>query len=124
MTALLLHFGVITRDTIAEHSGQDRRLAHNLAQFVHCLAQGKIGSGFDVAAAVFGSHLYTRFNPDVIKELMDEESVRVALRFTRCANHIAGKQQALTGRFVAQEHRMGLPHRSIQAPAFDEADAC
>ena len=29
-------------------------LVHNLAQLVHANAQGKIGSGFDVAAAVYG----------------------------------------------------------------------
>jgi phosphomevalonate kinase len=46
-------------------------LAHNLAQYVHCSAQGKIGSGFDVSAAVFGSQVYTRFNDAVLKPLMD-----------------------------------------------------
>ncbi|KAL6936322.1 hypothetical protein ACO0OL_002521 [Hanseniaspora opuntiae] len=30
-------------------------LTHNLAQVAHCQAQGKVGSGFDVAAATFGS---------------------------------------------------------------------
>lgn len=45
-----------------------------MSQFVHCLAQGKVGSGFDVAAAVFGSQLYTRFDPVVIKELMADAS--------------------------------------------------
>jgi mevalonate kinase len=33
------------------------RVAHNLAQLVHAVAQGKIGSGFDVAAAVYGECL-------------------------------------------------------------------
>jgi len=32
----------------------DRRLVHNLAQLAHGIAQGNIGSGFDVAAAVYG----------------------------------------------------------------------
>ncbi|KAF8332650.1 phosphomevalonate kinase [Cantharellus anzutake] len=45
-------------------------LIHNTSQYVHCLAQGKVGSGFDVASAVYGSHLYTRFDPSVIKPLM------------------------------------------------------
>ncbi|KAJ9142951.1 Phosphomevalonate kinase [Pleurostoma richardsiae] len=40
-----------------------RRTLHNLAQAAHCAAQGKVGSGFDVAAAVYGSCLYTRFSP-------------------------------------------------------------
>ncbi|RYG60622.1 hypothetical protein EON64_19160, partial [archaeon] len=30
------------------------RLVHRLAQLVHALAQGKVGSGFDVSAAVYG----------------------------------------------------------------------
>ena len=55
--------------------GDGRRLAHNLAQFVHCVAQGKVGSGFDVSSAVFGSHLYTRFDPLVIQDLMSVASV-------------------------------------------------
>lgn len=52
-----------------------RTIAHNLAQFVHCLAQGKVGSGFDVSAAVFGSQLYTRFNPVRLQPLMDGDPV-------------------------------------------------
>lgn len=43
-----------------------RRVLHNLAQAAHCRAQGKIGSGFDVAAAVYGSCLYRRFSPAVL----------------------------------------------------------
>jgi phosphomevalonate kinase len=34
---------------------------HNLAQICHCHAQGKVGSGFDVSSAVYGSHVYRRF---------------------------------------------------------------
>lgn len=33
------------------------RIVHNLAQLAHCNAQGKIGSGFDVAAAVYGTQV-------------------------------------------------------------------
>ena len=46
-----------------------RNLLHNLAQAAHCAAQGKVGSGFDVAAAVFGSCLYRRFSPAVLSSL-------------------------------------------------------
>ncbi len=42
----------------------------SLAQFAHCAAQGKVGSGFDVAAAFFGTHIYTRFSPEVIASLL------------------------------------------------------
>lgn len=45
------------------------QLIHNLAQVAHCQAQGKIGSGFDVAAATFGSITYRRFDPKLISEL-------------------------------------------------------
>lgn len=38
-----------------------------MAQAAHCAAQGKIGSGFDVAAAVHGSHIYTRFSPSILE---------------------------------------------------------
>lgn len=44
---------------------------HILAQVAHCAAQGKIGSGFDVAAAVYGSCNYRRFSPDVFETLSD-----------------------------------------------------
>lgn len=42
---------------------------HNLAQAAHCTAQGKIGSGFDVAAAVYGSCVYRRFSPSVLESI-------------------------------------------------------
>ena len=42
---------------------------HNLAQAAHCAAQGKIGSGFDVAAAVYGSCIYRRFSPSILQGL-------------------------------------------------------
>jgi phosphomevalonate kinase len=48
-------------------------LVHNLAQVAHCFAQKKIGSGFDVAAAVYGSITYTRFDPKVIDQLLKHE---------------------------------------------------
>ncbi len=39
---------------------------HKLAQLSHSLAAGKIGSGFDVAAATYGSIIYSRYSPSVI----------------------------------------------------------
>lgn len=44
-------------------------IIHNLAQAAHCAAQGKIGSGFDVAAAVYGSCVYKRFSPSILEGL-------------------------------------------------------
>mmetsp|Transcript_29312 Transcript_29312/g.44358 ORF Transcript_29312/g.44358 Transcript_29312/m.44358 type:complete len:472 (+) Transcript_29312:120-1535(+) len=45
--------------------------AHNLAQISHCYAQGKVGSGFDVSSAVFGSHIYQRFPKCVLSDLLE-----------------------------------------------------
>ena len=44
---------------------------HNLAQVAHCKAQGKIGSGFDVASATFGSIIYQRFEAKLINNILD-----------------------------------------------------
>jgi phosphomevalonate kinase len=46
-----------------------RRTVHNLSQAAHCAAQGKVGSGFDVAAAVFGSCIYRRFSPSILESV-------------------------------------------------------
>lgn len=73
VTALLLHFGAIDKSQLHDLKGEARLLAHNAAQFIHCFAQGKVGSGFDVSSAIFGSHLYTRFEPSVIAGLMGGE---------------------------------------------------
>ncbi|KAK0627309.1 phosphomevalonate kinase [Immersiella caudata] len=50
-------------------SAEGKKILHNLAQAAHCAAQGKVGSGFDVAAAVYGSSLYRRFSPSVLSAL-------------------------------------------------------
>lgn len=61
-------------------------LCHNLAQYVHSLAQGKIGSGFDVSAAIWGSHIYRRFSVECLGSLLDEstQSVRLRAVFRSC----------------------------------------
>ncbi|KAJ6499288.1 phosphomevalonate kinase [Mycena sanguinolenta] len=74
VTSLLLHLSIISPADLAESDSEGRRLAHNLSQYVHCLAQGKVGSGFDVSAAVFGSHVYTRFDPAVLQKLMVDDA--------------------------------------------------
>ncbi|KAG1815947.1 phosphomevalonate kinase [Suillus subaureus] len=75
VSALLLHFAAITETDFANLEGDGRRLAHNAAQFVHCLAQGKVGSGFDVSSAVFGSQIYRRFGPAVLNPLDERRSM-------------------------------------------------
>ncbi|SCZ95139.1 BZ3500_MvSof-1268-A1-R1_Chr11-3g03631 [Microbotryum saponariae] len=47
-------------------------LIHNLAQYVHSLAQGKVGSGFDVSAAVWGSQVYRRFESVCLGQSLQE----------------------------------------------------
>ena len=47
-----------------------RRKIHNLAQICHCHAQGKVGSGFDVSSASYGSHVYQRFPKDLLADLL------------------------------------------------------
>ena len=45
---------------------------HNLAQICHCHAQGKVGSGFDVSSAMYGSHIYRRFPKCVLPDLLQQ----------------------------------------------------
>ncbi|EGW35423.1 uncharacterized protein SPAPADRAFT_132799 [Spathaspora passalidarum NRRL Y-27907] len=47
----------------------DKDLLHNIAQIAHCYAQKKIGSGFDVAAAIYGSIIFRRFQPEIIDKV-------------------------------------------------------
>lgn len=56
------------------NTDKGKRILHNLAQAAHCAAQGKVGSGFDVAAAVYGSCLYTRFSPSILASLPEPGS--------------------------------------------------
>lgn len=62
---------VIHRTVQPEELPAVRDKLHNLAQAAHCAAQGKVGSGFDVAAAVYGTCLYRRFSPSVLGSLGD-----------------------------------------------------
>lgn len=63
--ALLVHY--LPRDVFDLASKEGKQRLHNLAQTAHCAAQGKVGSGFDVASAVFGSCLYRRFSPSLLQ---------------------------------------------------------
>lgn len=60
---------VIHRTMQPDDLGLARDKLHNLAQAAHCAAQGKVGSGFDVAAAIYGSCLYRRFSPSVLESI-------------------------------------------------------
>ncbi len=54
---LLLHHGV-----------SDLKMAHHCAQVAHSRAQGKVGSGYDVAASIFGSQEYQRYSPALVEQ--------------------------------------------------------
>ena len=66
---------------------------HNLAQAAHCAAQGKVGSGFDVAAAVFGSCLYRRFTPKVLEDVGDASQEEFGEKLHRCVEDLDADQK-------------------------------
>lgn len=70
VTAALLSF-YLPEQNFNLDSELSKRILHNLAQAAHCAAQGKVGSGFDVASAVYGSCLYRRFSPTILSESAD-----------------------------------------------------
>lgn len=67
IAAILSYY--LPRDVFDLSNDEGKARAHNLAQAAHSDAQGKIGSGFDVAAAVYGSCLYRRFSPSILENL-------------------------------------------------------
>lgn len=79
--ALLTHY--LPVDVFDLTSQEGRQVLHNLAQAAHCHAQGKVGSGFDVAAAVYGSSLYRRFSEDILKSLPEPGAPGFALELDR-----------------------------------------
>lgn len=69
VAALLHYLGVVDlSDPCKEEKFgcSDLDVIHMIAQTSHCLAQGKVGSGFDVSCAVYGSQRYVRFSPEVL----------------------------------------------------------
>ncbi|KAF7586313.1 phosphomevalonate kinase [Aspergillus hancockii] len=70
VTALISSL-VIHRTLQPDDLAAARDKLHNLAQAAHCAAQGKVGSGFDVAAAIYGSCLYRRFSPSILESVGD-----------------------------------------------------
>ncbi|WVQ77613.1 phosphomevalonate kinase [Cryptococcus sp. DSM 104548] len=71
VASLLVHLSIVPQSPEGEIGEQGKAVVHGVSQLAHCLAQGKVGSGFDVSSAVYGSHVYTRFSPDVLAPLMD-----------------------------------------------------
>ena len=67
IAAVLAHYLGPDRIPVTTETG--KAYLHGLAQIAHCAAQGKVGSGFDVAAAVYGSCVYRRFSPSLLENL-------------------------------------------------------
>lgn len=81
VAALLQYLGIVD---LSSNQDVDLDVVHMIAQTAHCIAQGKVGSGFDVSSAVYGSQRYVRFSPDVIS------SAQVTLySLSCCYNYIS-----------------------------------
>lgn len=78
-TAALLVF-YLPKEKFDVSSSTSQRLLHNLAQAAHCAAQGKVGSGFDIASAVYGNCLYRRFSPSILSNHGDPGNKGFATR--------------------------------------------
>jgi len=76
--AILCHY--LPESLFSLSTEQGRARLHNLAQAAHCAAQGKVGSGFDVAAAVYGTCVYRRFSPSILANLGEPGSACFAVR--------------------------------------------
>lgn len=86
--ALLAHY--LPPEILDVSTAEGRRSLHNLAQAAHCAAQGKVGSGFDVAAAVFGSCQYRRFSPSLLSQLPEPASPGFGAKLVALVDQVAG----------------------------------
>ncbi|KIY01681.1 uncharacterized protein Z520_01818 [Fonsecaea multimorphosa CBS 102226] len=87
VSALLAFYS--KKETAAgEETQLNHQTIHNLAQAAHCAAQGKVGSGFDVAAAVYGSCLYRRFTPSILENVGEPTSAGFGERLHRCVDDL------------------------------------
>ena len=83
-----------------------QRTIHNLAQAAHCAAQGKVGSGFDVAAAVYGSCLYRRFTPSILENIGEPTAPGFGERLHRCVDDLE----------LASQWDVEVASRAVQIP--------
>lgn len=80
------------------------QIIHNLAQIAHCQAQGKVGSGFDIAAATFGSIVYKRFNPSLVNNLQPQ------LEISKNENHLQILKLVSNTDWKIRSDRVALPN--------------
>jgi len=73
IAALLAYFKIckLPKRRSSNNVQHNLQLLHNLSQFCHCVAQGKIGSGFDISSAVYGSQFYVRFSKEIIQSFLN-----------------------------------------------------
>ncbi|KAE9445983.1 hypothetical protein C3L33_22118, partial [Rhododendron williamsianum] len=89
VAALLQYFGVVNLPSLSKDQYQemettvDLDVVHVIAQTAHCIAQGKVGSGFDVSSAVYGSQRYVRFSPEVLSSAQVPLSPSVCVGVSR-----------------------------------------
>jgi len=76
--AILAHYLPSSQFSLASDEGLSK--LHNLAQAAHCAAQGKVGSGFDIATAVYGTCVYRRFSPSILSNLGEPGSAGFSTR--------------------------------------------
>nr|WON00623.1 5-phospomevalonate kinase 1 [Atractylodes lancea] len=101
VAALLNYLGVVNLSSYSGAQHQENLdMVHIIAQTAHCMAQGKVGSGFDVSSAVYGSHRYVRFSPEVIS------SAQNALRAMPLEEVIA---DVLKGKWDHERTKFSLP---------------
>ncbi|MBI5332118.1 MAG: hypothetical protein HZB65_00950 [Candidatus Aenigmarchaeota archaeon] len=72
----------------------NRDMIHKMAQYMHFRVQGKVGSGFDIAASCFGAIAYSRYSPELIKDIPETASIKevasaVDKEWDYSAEHIA-----------------------------------
>lgn len=90
--ALLSHYIPFTASnqfSITSKAG--KAILHNLAQAAHCSAQGKVGSGFDVAAAVYGTCIYRRFSPSNLSSVDTPNTPSFAAKLVDCVEQSTQK---------------------------------
>lgn len=78
VASLLRFFGIVECESSA-FMPEDMAIIEKIAHCCHCIAQGKIGSGFDISSACHGSHSYKRFSPLLISELLEEPNPSASL---------------------------------------------
>ncbi|KAJ9549511.1 hypothetical protein OSB04_022054 [Centaurea solstitialis] len=104
VAALLHYLGVVD----LSHCSFDQKsecsshldIVHMIAQTAHCIAQGKVGSGFDVSSAVYGSHRYVRFSPNIISSAQESVS-------TTPLDQVIG--EVLKGKWDHERTKFSLP---------------